>query len=332
MNRFEWSDAATVEQALAQLGPTTVIKAGGVDVMDLLKEDLIAPSRLVNIRTVRGLDRIAEAPQAGLRVGPLVTLARIAAEPVITSRYRALAEAAGRAATPQIRAMATVGGNLLQRPRCWYFRSSSYHCLKKGGPRCFARDGENTYHAIIGNEKCAIVHPSAAATALVALGARLELTSPKGKREAPLEGFFVAPEANVLRENTLGEDELITEIRVPAQSEGSSSAYIKQGEKESFDWPVAEVAVVLERSGGRVSRASVVLGAAAPVPYRARAAEAELVGKAIDEDRAKAAAKAALAGATPLSQNRYKLPIFEAIVRRAILAAAAGGGGGGKGL
>jgi len=327
MNRFEWSDAATVEQALAQLGPTSVIKAGGVDVMDLLKEDLIAPSRLVNIRTVRGLDRIAEAPSAGLRVGPLVTLARLAAEPVVVSRYRALAEAAGRAATPQIRAMATVGGNLLQRPRCWYFRSSAYHCLKKGGPKCFAREGENTYHAIFGNDKCAIVHPSAAATALVALGAKLELTSPKGKREAALEAFFVTPDANVLRENALAEDELITEIRVPAQGEGTSSAYIKQGEKESFDWPVAEVAVVLERSGGRVTRASVVLGAAAPVPHRARAAEAELVGKAIDEDRAKAAAKAALSGASPLSQNGYKLPIFEAIVRRAILAAAAGGKG-----
>ncbi|NUQ74217.1 MAG: FAD binding domain-containing protein [Polyangiaceae bacterium] len=325
MNRFEWSDAGTVEQALAQLGPTSVIKAGGVDVMDLLKEDLIAPSRLVNIRTVRGLDRIAEAPSAGLRIGPLVTLSRLAAEPVIVSRYRALAEAAGRAATPQIRAMATVGGNLLQRPRCWYFRSHSYHCLKKGGPKCFAREGENAYHAIFGNGKCAIVHPSAAATALVALSAKLELTSAKGKREAPLEGFFVAPEVNVLRENALGEDELITEIRVPAQSAGSSSAYIKQGEKESFDWPVAEAAVVLEQSGGRVTRAKVVLGAAAPVPYRARAAEAELLGKAIDEDRARAAAKAALSGASPLAQNAYKLPIFEAIVRRAILAAAGGG-------
>lgn len=330
MNRFEWSDAGTVEQALAQLGSTSVVKAGGVDVMDLLKEDLIAPSRLVNIRTVRGLDRIAEAPQAGLRMGPLVTLARLAAEPVIVSRYRALAESAGRAATPQIRAMATVGGNLLQRPRCWYFRSSSYHCLKKGGPKCFAREGENTYHAIFGNGKCAIVHPSATATALVALGAKLELTSPKGKREAPLEGFFVAPEVNVLRENALGDDELITEIRVPAQGAGVSSAYMKQGEKESFDWPVAEVAVVLEQSGGRMTRASVVLGAAAPVPYRARAAEAELVGKAIDEDRAKAAAKAAMSGASPLAQNAYKIPIFEAIVKRAILAAAAGGGGKGQ--
>lgn len=328
MNRFEWSDATSIEQALAQLGPTVVVKAGGVDVMDLLKEDLIAPSRLVNIRTVRGLDRIAEAAPVGLRVGPLVTLARLAAEPVIQGRYRALAEAAGRAATPQIRAMATVGGNLLQRPRCWYFRAAEYHCLKKGGSQCFARDGENTFHAILGNGKCAIVHPSAAATALVALGAKLELTGAKGKREAPLESFFVTPETNVLRENALGEDELITEIRVPAPAEGSSSAYIKQGEKESFDWPVAEVAVALERAGGRVTKASVVLGAAAPVPYRARAAEAELVGKAVDEERAKAAAKAALSGATPLSQNGYKLPIFEAIVKRAILAAAAGGGGG----
>jgi xanthine dehydrogenase YagS FAD-binding subunit len=330
MKRFEWSEARAVDQVIAQLGPETVIKAGGVDVMDLLKEGLIAPSRLVNIRGVRELDRIAEASEAGLRVGPLVTLARLAAEPSVRARYRALAEAAGRAATPQIRNMATVGGNLLQRPRCWYFRSDAYACLKKGGSQCFARDGENAYHAIFGNGRCAIVHPSATATALVALGAKLELKGPKGAREVPLEAFFVPPEVNVLRENALGEGEMITEIRVPAPGASASSAYTKQGEKESFDWPIAEVAVALTRSGSTVSRASIVLGAAAPVPYRARAAEALLVGKAIDEQTAKAAAKAALTGATPLAQNTYKLAVFEAIVRRTILAAASPEGGGGK--
>jgi xanthine dehydrogenase YagS FAD-binding subunit len=327
MKRFEWMDATTVEQAIAGLGPDAVIKAGGVDVMDLLKEGLIAPSRLVNIRQVRGLDRIAEASEAGLRIGPLVTLARLASESSVKARYRALAEAAGRAATPQIRNMATVGGNLLQRPRCWYFRSEAYTCLKKGGTTCFAREGENTYHAIFGNGKCAIVHPSATATALIALGAKLELRGAKGTREVPLEAFFVTPEVDVLRENALGAGEMITEIRVPPQGAGGSSAYLKQGEKESFDWPLAEVAVALDRSGGAVKRASIVLGAAAPVPYRARAAEAALVGKTVSEESAKVAAKAAIEGATPLAQNKYKVAIFEALVRRTILAAGESGGG-----
>lgn len=326
MNPLEWSNAGTVAEVIAQLGPRTAIKAGGVDLLDLLKEGLVAPTRLVNLRTVRGLDGIADDDKTGLRLGPMVTLARIADEPTLQRRYRALAEAAGHAATPQIRNMATVGGNLLQRPRCWYFRSESFTCKKKGGDRCLALEGENAYHAIFGNRVCAIVHPSSAACALTALGAKLELTGPRGRREVPLESFFVTPEQDVQRENSLGADEVITELRVPPPAEGQTSAYHKQGEKESFDWPIAEVAVVLQRQGkgGRVTRATVILGAAAPVPYRARAAEDALVGQVINEDTARAAAKAALQGATPLGQNGYKLPVFEAVIRRTILRAAEG--------
>ena len=322
MNRIEWTNATSVAEVVAQIGPRVAIKAGGVDMMDLMKENLIAPSRLVNLRTVPGLDRVSDSMDIGLRVGPLVTLARLATEPAVQQRYRALADAAGHAATPQIRNMATAGGNLLQRPRCWYFRSEQHVCKKKGGARCFAQDGENAYHAILGNGTCAIVHPSALAVALVALGARVELTGPSGAREVPLESFFVSPEQDVTRENAIGQSDVLTDIRVPPPAAGATSAYMKQGEKESFDWPVAEVAVVLERKGDTCARASIVLGAAAPTPWRARAAEAALVGKAIDETTARAAAKAALQGATPLSGNAYKLPVFEAIVRRTILAAA----------
>jgi len=328
MNPLEWSNAGTVGEVIAQLGPKTVIKAGGVDLLDLLKEGLVTPTRLVNLRTVRGLDEIVDDAKTGLRLGPMVTLARIADDPAVQGRYRALAEAAGHAATPQIRNMATVGGNLLQRPRCWYFRSESFACKKKGGDRCFALEGENAYHAIFGNRVCAIVHPSSAACALTALGAKLELTGPRGRREVALEAFFVTPEQDVQRESSIGADEVITEIRVPAPAEGQTSAYHKQGEKESFDWPIAEVAVVLQRQGqgkeGLVTRASVILGAAAPVPHRARAAEDALMGKAINEETARAAAKAALQGATPLAQNGYKLPVFEAVIRRTILRAAEG--------
>jgi len=320
MNRFAWVNPGSVEEAVAALDDKAEVKAGGIDLMDLLKERLIAPERLVNLRAVPGLDRIEDRPD-GLHLGPLVTLARIAEDPAVRRRYRAVAEAAGRAATPQIRNVATVGGNLLQRPRCWYFRSEDFDCKKKGGARCFAQDGENAYHAIVGNAVCAAVHPSAMGTALLALGGRLRIAGPQGAREAPLEGFFVTPEQDVRRENALGVQEIITGIVVPPPAAGASSAYLKQGEKESFDWPLAEVAVLLERDGDTCRRASIVLGAAAPVPHRARAAEAALAGKAINEATAREAARVALQGATPLAQNAYKVKIFEAIVRRTILAA-----------
>lgn len=323
MNRFEWAEALTVGEAVSQLRGKVVVKAGGVDLLDRLKEGLEAPQRLVNIRNIKGLDRIQDDAKTGLRLGPLVTLAQLDADPTLRRRYKALALAAGHAATPQIRNMATLGGNLLQRPRCWYFRSEQFHCRKKGGERCFAIEGENQYHAIFGNNLCAIVHPSATACALVALGARLELTGAKGTREVALEEFFVTPEEDIRRENRINPDELITEIRVPAPAAGVTSAYLKQGEKESFDWPIAEVAVVLESgAAGRIARASLILGAAAPVPLRARAAESALVGQVVNEESARRAAVEAVRNASPLSENGYKVPVFEALVRRAILAAA----------
>ncbi|HEX8176374.1 MAG TPA: FAD binding domain-containing protein [Pyrinomonadaceae bacterium] len=318
MNRFEWTDAATVKEAVAQLNGRAVVKAGGVDLLDRLKEGLEAPERLVNIRNIRGLDRIEEN-RNGLSIGPLVTLTRLSEDRLLLERYRALALAAGRAATPQIRNMATVGGNLLQRPRCWYFRQEEFHCGRKGGERCFALDGENQYHAIFDNQLCAIVHPSALAVPLMALGARVVLTSSKGTREVELERFFLTPEQNILRENVIAPDELITEVKVPPSQPSTRSFYIKQGEKESFDWPVADVAVVLQTKGNVCQKASIVLGAAAPVPWRAKSAENSLAGKIVNEQSAREAARLCMEGATPLAQNAYKLPVFEAIVRRAIL-------------
>lgn len=319
MNRFEWVNATSVEQALASVTADSSFKAGGVDLLDLMKDGISSPKRLVNIRNINGLDGIAEQGQE-LHLGPLATLTQVEEHPVVQKKYAALSEAAGRAATPQIRNMATLGGNLVQRPRCWYFRSEDFNCRKKGGTRCFAQDGENDYHAIFDNRTCAIVHPSGLAVPLVALNARVELTSRKGKREVALEKFFISPEQDVLRENVIRPDELITRVIVP--DTGARTAYYKQGEKESFDWPIADVAVALNMQGGRCEKAAVVLGAAAPYPYRAKTAEARLAGAQINEGTAREAAKAAIANATPLAQNAYKLPIFEAIVRRTILRAA----------
>lgn len=318
--RFEWTNARSIDDAIGQLNDKAIPKAGGVDLMDRLKEGLDAPSRLVNIRTIPGLDDVKEE-SGWLRIGPMVTLAAIAEHPVIRKRYIALADAALNAATPQIRNMATVGGNLLQRPRCWYFRSDQFHCLRKGGDRCFAQDGENEYHAIFDNDVCAVVHPSAAACALTALRAKVEVKGKNGTRTIALDDLFVRPETDITREHVLNPGELLTEIRVPAPLDATRSAYTKVGQKESFDWPLAEVAVVLEPRGGVVSKASIVLGAVAPVPWRATAAEKALVGNPVNEQTAREAATAAMQGATPLSQNAYKIPMFEAVVRRTILAA-----------
>jgi len=319
MNRFEWVNANSVDQALASVTDESSFKAGGVDLLDLMKDGIASPSRLVNIRQISGLDQISEDDK-GIRIGPLVTLTQIEEHPAVQKKYAALSEAASRIATPQIRNMATVGGNLVQRPRCWYFRSEDFHCRKKGGTHCFAQDGENDYHAIFDNRVCAIIHPSGIAVPLVAMNGRVEITTKKGKREVALEEFFISPTHDVHRENILEPGELITAIVVPASD--SRTAYYKQGEKESFDWPIADVAVALTMQGSRCSKASIVLGGAAPYPLRAKAAEAKLNNSEITEDSARAAAEATMANATPLEKNAYKVPIFEAIVRRTILRAA----------
>jgi xanthine dehydrogenase YagS FAD-binding subunit len=321
MSGFEWINALSLAEASREAAAGGTPKAGGVDLLDLLKERLIAPTRLVNLRSVPDLDRI-EPDGDGLAIGPLVTLARIATDARVLSGFRALAQAAGHTATPQIRNMATIGGNLLQRPRCWYFRSEHHACKKKGGAKCFAQDGQNAYHAVFGNGVCAAVNPSTTSIALVALGAKLELTTESGAREIELEQLFVRPEDDVLREHALQKGEIISEVRLPAPAAGATSAYIKQGEKESFDWPLAEVAVLLEMDGARCRRASIVLGAAAPIPYRAIDAEKALAGQEINEQTAQGAARAAVRGATPLAQNGYKVSVIEATVARTILAAA----------
>src|SRR5688572_3271786 len=212
MNRFEYADAATVEEAVQLTVKGSAIKAGGVDLLDLMKERLTSPSRLVNIRNIPNLDQIKEDDK-GLSIGPLATLTQISNDSTVTKSYSAIALAAGKAATPQIRNMATAGGNLLQRPRCWYFRNELFPCRKKGGEICYAQEGENQYHAIFNNQLCAIVHPSALATPLIAMSATIDIQGPKEKRSVLLEEFLVLPSVDLHRENTLAEGEIITNIR-----------------------------------------------------------------------------------------------------------------------
>ena len=340
MNTFAWIPVRTIGEAAALasntvadamcVAPTdpgnamrSVVKAGGIDLLDLMKEQMLSAATLVSLTAIPGLARIEEQADGGLRVGAMATLADLAAHPLVRRRWPALANAVGGSASPQIRHVATLGGNLLQRPRCWYFRAAEFHCLRKGGGHCFALDGENAYHAIFDNRSCAIVHPSTAATVLVALGARVELANAgAGVRRVLLEDFFVPPGRDLQRENDLQPHEIMTTVVLPALPPGVRMAHLKLSQKESFDWPLADVAVVLDvGADGICRRASIVLGAAAPVPHRAKTAEAALAGRRITDATARDAARAALEGATPLTQNTYKLALFETLVRRTVLQA-----------
>ena len=323
MNRFELVRAQSTTQAreLAAERPGSVLKAGGIDLLDHLKEHLVEPPRLVDLRTIPGLALIGVDNDGSLKIGALATLAQVAAHAGVKASHPALARACGEAASPQIRNVATIGGNLLQRPRCWYYRLESYKCLKKGGSVCYAVGGENRYHVIFGGGPSYAPHPSNAAVPLVAFGATFTLEGPNGKRSLPAAEFFSLPSADPTRENALGADELLTEIRVPASS-GTVSLYDTIRERAAFDWPLVSMAAVLKLDAKIVKEARVVLGAVAPIPWRSKKTEDALVGKPLDEATALAAARGAIVGAAPLSDNGYKVSLVQTLVRRSLLALA----------
>jgi xanthine dehydrogenase YagS FAD-binding subunit len=328
MQTFEWVDATSVEQAAALLAAgradrPVVAKAGGVDLIDLMKEGIIRPSRVVNLKSIAGLDEITSSDAGALTLGAMVTLARIDADPEVRRRFPALADAAHHAATPQVRNAATIGGNLLQRPRCWYFRNAHFH-REGADPAAAAIEGENQYHAIFDNARSAMVHASTPATALMAYGAEVELTGEHGKsRTALLKDFLLAPDAARDRDVAMLPGEVLTGVRIPASGKETRAAYHKQTERDSYDWPICDVAVVLEMDKAIVRDASIVLGWVAPTPRRAAECERILRGNSVTDAIAREAAKASIAGVTPLSKNSYKVPVLETVVRRTILAAAA---------
>ncbi len=326
MNRFVLADCTTESGALAQLSQEAshgaVVKAGGVDLFDRMKNGTATPPRLVNIRNIPTLHGIRETPD-GLNIGALTTLAEISEHPLIQSHYTILADACGHTATPHIRNMATLGGNLLQENRCWYFRSNDFQCLRKGKEICFAFGGLNQYHSIMDYGSCPAVAPSTSAVALLGLNASVELASAKrGKRTVAMKDLYVLPDANPTKFNVLEPDELLTAVIVPKPAAGVRSAYQKYGDKQSFDWAVADAGVVLEMDGTTCRRATIVMGAASPVVRRSPQAEAVLNGKPITEETARAAGKAAMEGAQPLSMNGYKVQLFPVAIYRTILLAA----------
>jgi len=321
MRSFEWCEPLTLDEAFAdQAVEGAVVKAGGIDLLDRLKERLEAPRRVVSLRRLPGLDGIRAAPDGSLELGALVTLSTLGGNELVRARWPALAEAAGQVGTPNVRNSATVAGDLLQRPRCWYFRKESFRCARKGGDTCFAQDGRNAYHSVLANDTCAMSHPSDLAVPLVAYGATVIVASQAGRREVSLESLVVAPDEDITREHRLAAGELLLAVRLPAPP-GGRAHFVKLRERESADWPLASAAAVLALEGNRCTGASIVLGAAAPIPWRARAAEAVLVGAVVDAEAADRAGRAALAGARPFPENRYKVQLLATALRRAVLGA-----------
>lgn len=321
MQSFEWVDARSVEEATALLAATTrdapvIAKAGGMDLLDLMKEGIVRPARVVNLRSIPLLGGV-RVDDRGLQLGALVTLAEIARHPDVLKRYRALAESAQHAATPQVRNAATIGGNLLQRSRCWYFRNEHFHQLAT------ADHSEHQYHAIFDNQQTVMVHASTLATALLAYDASVHLTTVGGaSRAVPLAEFLLPPSMTSDRDTVIADGEVLTHICVPPLPGNVRCAYHKQTERESYDWPICDVAVILHMKNSAVADARIVMGWVAPTPRRALASEQMLVGQELNSDLVAAAARAAVRGATPLAKNGYKVKVLEAVVRRTILAAA----------
>src|SRR5579871_2981717 len=309
--------AAKLLQETTAAGRSAAIAGGGSDLLGMIKDHLVEPDLLVHLKGIKGLDQVVVGGR-GVRIGGQTTLDAVAAHSVVRSRYAVLAEAAESVATPQIRNVGTLAGNVCQRPWCWYYRNG-FPCFKAGGNQCFSITGENQFHAIFGGGPSFIVHPSDTAPALVALDAKFRVKGPKGERMIPAAEFFTLPRANAARENVLAPDEILAAVHLPAARPGTRSTYHKVMDREAWTHAVVSAAIVLEMDQQVCKSARIVLGGVAPIPWRVPKVEALLAGQRITPELAARAAEAALEGANPLAKNGYKVPLTKAVVRRTLL-------------
>ena len=316
VNPRDLRHAVTLVRQARGAGRTATIAGGGSDVLGMMKERLITPDVLVNLKSIKGLDQVT-AENGGVTIGGLITLDALSTHPLIRRRYGVLADAAADVATPQIRNVATLAGNVCQRPWCWYYRNG-FTCYKNGGNTCYSFSGENQFHAIFGGGPSYIVHPSDTAPALVALDATFRIVGPAGERGVPAAEFFTLPRVNAEHENILKDDEVLASITLPASSAEMRTTYHKIMDREAWTHAVVSAAVVLHMNKDVCSRAMIVLGGVAPIPWRVPEAEKLLVGKRITPELAAQAGEAAVAGARPLAKNAYKVPLTKAMVRRTI--------------
>ena len=318
---FSYVRAKSVGDAVRALAaPGARLHAGGTDLLGCLREGVVRADKVVSLGAVAALRGISVPATGGLRIGAMTTLAEVASNTQVLDNYPVLAQAAASVGSPQLRNQGTLGGNLCQRPRCWYFRGD-FQCLRKGGDTCSAMQGENQYHAIFGGSACYMVHPSDTAVALVALGARARITGPGGARTVPLATFFVLPDKDVRNETVLAHNEVVTDILLPRVEPRTKSSYRKVRSRGAWDFALASVALaVTTDDAGVVKRARIVLGAAAPVPWRAEGAEQAIVGHPLTAEAAARAAEAAVKGARALSQNEYKVALLRGVVEEQLLA------------
>jgi len=316
---FTYVRPSSVKEALSHLTEEkTRVMAGGTDLLGCLRDEVFEAHHVVAISHIDALRGVREAEDGGLKIGALSTISEVAEHPVIKRRFYALAKAASEVASPQLRNQGTLGGNLCQKPRCWYYRGA-FHCLRKGGDICYAVGGENQYHCILGGDHCYIVHPSDIAAALTALEAAVHIAGPAGTRIVPVEEFHIPPGENPQKETVLRNDEIVTHVVLPGTRKGLRSNYRKVRARRAWDFALAGVALAVQFASQTVAKARVVLSGAAPVPWRCREAEEVLVGKAINAEIAKEAAGAAVAKAEPLSRNGYKVTLFRNVVEEELL-------------
>ena len=317
VNPRDLADTVAILQRSRQKGQVTALSGGGTDLLGMIKERLVRPDVLVNLKALKGLEGVTRQG-GGIRIGGLTTLADLARHELVVREYRVLSEAALSVGTPQIRNAATLAGNVCQRPWCWYLRNG-FPCHKNGGDRCFAPTGENQHHAIFGGGPSYIVHPSDTAPALVALEASFRIVGPDGERLVPARDFFALPRVDPARENTLGNDEVLAEVLLPRAPASTRSTYQKLLDRESWTHAVVSVALTLEMDGDLCRRATVVLGGVAPIPWDRPAVARLLEGQRITAELAAQAGELAVADARPLTKNRYKVPVTSTLVRRTIL-------------
>ena len=319
LTNFSYIRPKSLKEAMKQLSSEGAgLSAGGTDLLGCLRDHVFDIKKLVSISGLKELRGIKKSADGGLRIGALTTITEVAENPLVNESYPALAQSALEVASPQLRNQGTIGGNLCQKPRCWYYRGE-FHCLRKGGEKCFAVAGENQYHCILGGGPCFIVHPSDTAPALAALEASVRIVGLRGTRTVTVENFHVLPRIDVHRETVLGPGEIVTEIMLPA-AQGLRSSYRKVRSRASWDFALAGVALAIQFNNDVVAKARVVLGAAAPVPWRSREVENEILGRRLDADTVSKAAEAAVRHAQPLQYNDYKIPLFRGMIEEELIA------------
>ena len=320
LSKFSYRRVTSVNAAVAAAGrPGARILAGGTDLVGCLRDRVFTADTLVSLNGIKALKGISPRPGGGLRIGVLTTLSEVVANRQVSDSYPVLAQAAAAAASPQLRNQGTIGGNICQRPRCWYFRGD-FHCLRKGGDTCFAVLGENQFHCILGGGPCFIVHPSDTAPALLALDANLRVTGTGGPRTVPLSKFFVLPAQNIRKENILEPGDVVTDILLPAVKPGLRSSYRKVRGRGAWDFALAGVALALTMSGKRVEQARVVFSGVAPIPWRSEPAERAITGKELNATSVAQAAQEAVKDADPLTHNEYKVSLVRGVLTEALLA------------